>query len=39
MEKNIFFFKSNHSPTDLEVLVCWEDNEPDDGKLPKKDVS
>ncbi len=31
-------FKTNHKPDDVDVLVCWEDNELDKSKLPQKIV-
>lgn len=33
-KKNSSDFKSNHKPEDVDVLVCWNDNEPDRAKLP-----
>lgn len=27
-------FKSNHLPSDVDVVVCWVDDEPDKSKLP-----
>ncbi len=32
-------FKANHKPEDVDVLVCWIDDETDRAKLPKKTVS